>query len=659
MKERQRSESPYLPVPQSAILLHLMIREKSLALYKNRPVIVLEAHDKLEIRMEDGSTLKVREKDLEALHPGPVNSLPVAASGGDFETARSMAEAGQSLSYAALADLVFGSAGPAEVLACWAEGQEALRFKQTPGGLVPLSDEEVAQEADKRARKENEASQRSAFIERAKLAKAGKRGGQGGQSSEELEKIGASAFFEPGDDRFLAEMEAYAFGKSQKCRLAGEIGLAESPEAIHSFLLKSAVWDEKTNPWPSRAGCVVSPPKMALGPEKTGLVRSDLRDLKSWAIDNEWSHDPDDAVAWRDGWVYVHVADPAAAIRPGDEAEREARGRGTTLYLPEGTVPMLPDEALERFGLGLSETSPALTVRMRVDADGSIAEAEVMASTVKVRRSHYAEADRFIDEGEAPELAALAGIAESRKARRLSQGAIEIDIPEVRVFVKNGQVEIAELPETRSSGIVRELMLLAGEGLARWAWERKLPFPFYSQEAPAEAGSNAEGQSLSAQFARRRLMRGGITGPTPAAHRGLGLPFYAQATSPLRRYQDLLGHMQARAFLEGRDPLPADDVMRFCAEAQAGSAATRQAERSSELHWTLAWLVQHPGWEGEGVIVGAGGQGSWQVYIPSLGLETRLRLGPGHELDERLALRTARIDLPKLESAFDEAGKGS
>jgi len=627
-----------------------------MALYKNRPVMVLEARDKLEIRLEDGSTLKVREKDLEALHPGPISAMPAPASGGDFDTARSMAEPGQALSYAALADLVFGSAGPAEVLACWAEGLEGSRFRQVAGALIPMSDEEVALAAEKRARKEGEANQRAAFIERAKLAKAGK---HGGQTLQVQQGNNASPYFETGDDRFLAELEAFALGKSQKCRLAGEIGLAETSEAVHNYLLKTSCWDEKTNPWPSRAGCVLAAPKMPLGPEKSDLVRKDLRELKSWAIDNEWSHDPDDAVAWQDGWVYVHVADPAAAIRPGDEAEREARGRGTTLYLPEGTVPMLPDEALERFGLGLSGTSPALTVRMRVDADGSIAEAEVMASTVKVRRSHYAEADRFIDGGEAPELAALAGIAEARKARRLSQGAIEIDIPEVRVFVRNGLVEIAELPETRSSGIVRELMLLAGEGLARWAWERKLPFPFYSQEAPAEAGASAEGQSLSAQFARRRLMRGGITGPTPAAHRGLGLPFYAQATSPLRRYQDLLGHMQARAFLEGREPLPADEVMRSCAEAQAGSAATRQAERSSELHWTLAWLVQHPGWEGEGVIVGAGGQGSWQVYIPSLGLETRLRLGPGHGLDERLALRTARIDLPKLESAFDEVGKGS
>lgn len=630
-----------------------MIAAKSLALYKNRPVIVLEAHDKLEIRTEDGTVLKVREKDLEALHSGPITTLPEAATGGDFETARSMAEPGQSLSFMDLAELVFGSAGPAEVLACWKEGLDASRFRLEEGRLIPLKDEEVAREAEKRAKKEGEANQKAAFIERAKLAKSGKHGGQ------TPEKSDSNAFFEASDDRYLAEMEAFALGKSQKCRLAGEIGIAESQEAVHAFLLKTEVWDERKNPWPSRAGCTLNIPRMSLGPERAGLPRSDLRDLTSWAIDNEWSHDPDDAVAWKDGWVYVHVADPAAAIRPGDEAEREARGRGTTLYLPEGTVPMLPDEALERFGLGLTETSPALTIKMRVGQDGSVGDVEVMASTVKVRRSHYAEADRFIAGSEAPELAALADIAEARKARRLAQGAIEIAIPEVRVFVKEGHVEIATLPETRSSGIVRELMLLGGEGIARWAWERKLPFPFYSQEAPAEAGAAAEGQTLSAQFAKRRLMRGGITGPTPAAHRGLGLPFYAQATSPLRRYQDLLGHMQARAILEGREPLSADEVMRYCAEAQAGSAATRQAERSSELHWALAWLIQNPGWEGEGVIVGAGGQGSWQVYIPSLGLETRLKLGPGRSLDERLELTTARIDLPKLESSFNETGKSA
>jgi len=157
----------------------------------------------------------------------------------------------------------------------------------------------------------------------------------------------------------------------------------------------------------------------------------------------------------------------------------------------------------------------------------------------------------------------------------------------------------------------------------------------------------------SAQFARRRLMRAGISGPTPTAHRGLGLSFYAQSTSPLRRYQDLLGHMQIRAVLAGREPLSSDEVQRRCALAQAAQSGTKAAERASDLHWAIVYLLRHPGWEGEGVIVGQAGPAS-VVYLPELGLETKLKLGPGRALDERLRLKVARLDLAALESSFDE-----
>jgi len=91
------------------------------------------------------------------------------------------------------------------------------------------------------------------------------------------------------------------------------------------------------------------------------------------------------------------------------------------------------------------------------------------------------------------------------------------------------------------------------------------------------------------------------------------------------------------------------------AASQAASAATRQAERASELHWTLAFLRRDPDWEGEAVIVGPAGPGAWQAYLPVLGLETRLKLGRDRALDERVRVRLARVDLATLESSFDEA----
>jgi exoribonuclease-2 len=636
-----------------------MFRAESLALYKSRPVVVVEPRDRIEIRLEDGSTIRVRDKDLVLLHEGPVKDLPRSAEGGDFETARRMLLPDASPSWTELADLVFGESGPGQVLACWREASKGLLFKIEEGNPVPLDDDAVAREAQKRARKESEAGERAAFLERAKRIKAHSRGlGPGADGA----RAQSMAFEEP-DRRFLAEIEALAYGKSEKSKACVDLGISETPEAAQALLLAVGVWDETINPHPLRALCPLTSPKAEIGPELDDLERVDLTAMESLAIDNSWSNDPDDAIAWDGRAAWVHVADPASAILPDSPSDREALARGSTLYLPESTVPMLPDEALRRYGLGLSDTSPALSFRIDLAEDGSISGVETMASIVRVKRCSYGDADLLLDAGKAPGLAALAALAARRRARRVSNGAIEIDIPEVRISVEGEprEIRIDAVPKDRSSGIVREMMLLAGEAAARWAFERGLPFPFYGQEAPSDMGAAAlgelspEGESgLSVQFARRRLMRAGMWGPSPSAHRGLGLSFYAQVTSPLRRYQDLLGHIQLRALLAGRPPMDADEVSRRCALAQAASAATRQAERASDLHWTIAYLARHRDWAGEAIVVGGAGPGVWQAYIPELGLEARLRLGADRALDERIRIRLVRAELPSLETSFEE-----
>ncbi|MGA2546137.1 MAG: RNB domain-containing ribonuclease [Rectinemataceae bacterium] len=661
-----------------------MFYAQTLVLYKNRPALVLEVRDRIEIGLEDGSSLRVRDKDLVFLHGGPVKVIPRPAEGGDFETARRMLmPEAASLSWAELAELVFGDSGPAQVLACWLEATKGLLFRLEGGMPVPLDDEAVAKEGQKRARKEGEAAERAAFIERAKRIKTFRR--KAGAAEEEA----APPAFEESDGRFFAEIEALAYGKSAKSRTCAELGISENSEAAHAFLIAVGHWDEMVNPHPHRALCSLAAPKIELGPDLGDLSRVDLTGMESWAIDNPWSKDPDDAIAWDGSSVWVHVADPASAILPDSDVDKEALARGSTLYLPELTAPMLPDEALRRYGLGLSrqeagsdptvsrptqaretaqigELSPALSFRIDLAADGSITGVEACASTVRVRRCSYGEADRLVDEGKAPVLAALAELAARRGRRRAENGAVEIDIPEVRITVEGAgtarEIRIESIPKNRSSGLVREMMLLAGEAAARWAFERGLAFPFYGQEAPSDMGPSGAPESLALQFARRRLMRAGMWGPSPSAHRGLGLPFYAQITSPLRRYQDLLGHMQLRAFLAratnvagvARAPLDGDEVSRRCALAQAASAATRAAERASDQHWTLAYLARHPNWTGDAIVGGGAGPGAWQVYLPELGLETRLRLGPDRALDEKISVRLVRADVAALESSFEE-----
>jgi len=137
------------------------------------------------------------------------------------------------------------------------------------------------------------------------------------------------------------------------------------------------------NPYPYRFSQSLSSAKIIVDPPSKDEERFDLTHLRSFAIDNAWSADPDDAVALEGNTLYVHVADPAAVIGPDSPADLEARNRGATLYLPEGTFRMIAEEALPLFALGLSEVSPALTFKIDLADDYSILSTEILRSWVR------------------------------------------------------------------------------------------------------------------------------------------------------------------------------------------------------------------------------------------------------------------------------------
>ncbi len=603
-----------------------MIIDGSLVMYKARPALARRDDDRIELSFSDGSTIRVRDKDVEVIHTGPLRTLPQPASGGEFDTAWEMT-AGSPLGLEELAELAFGASGPAERLACRLVAQEGVLFKMLDGKIFALSAEERANDEARKQRKEGEASERAAFVQRAKNLK-----------------------LEPGDERFWGEVEALALGKTQKSKTAGEIGAGDKPETAQAWLLKAGLWTPYINPHPSRSGHPSKAPDLELAPDDDS-GRADLTGMAAWAIDNAWSHDPDDAISWDGEAVWVHVADPASVITPGCPADVEASNRSGTLYLPEGAIPMLPDAALDRFGLGLSASSRALSFRIVPENDGMPGEISVVPSFVKVTRTSYGEADALLGSGPLAELTRLAGV---RGECRRHNGAVDIDLPEVRVWVEAGKPRIDPVPRHASSTVVREMMVLAGEAMARWAFARNLPFPYYSQEAPGSRDDIPEG--LAGEFAKRRLMRAGMAGVQPRAHQGLGVTMYAQATSPLRRYGDLLGHQQVRAAIaletgnSSAKPLPADELSMRLARAAAGNQAVRKAERQSELHWTLAWLLDRPGWEADAVVV-QNGSGEALLFIPAIGLETHIRAS-GLELNQNLRVQFMKADVSKLDAQF-------
>ena len=143
-------------------------------------------------------------------------------------------------------------------------------------------------------------------------------------------------------------------------------------------------------------------------------------------------------------------------------------------------------------------------------------------------------------------------------------------------------------------------------------------------------------------------------GLVPGPHAGLGLGMYSQVTSPLRRYGDLLCHEQLRAFLDGRDLIDKDAMLERLSAGDEAAYACKKAERKSDLHWTLVYLLQNPDWTGEAVCVDF--KGSEAVFmIPSLAQQTMFAPKNKLNLNDKVTVKVKSVDIPNLLVKFVEA----
>lgn len=617
-----------------------MIKINSLVLYKSNPATVTGTENgKFAIRYS-GGTQNVRENDMILLHEGPVT----------FETAMNFSEAD-------LAEL------QEEIKDCWELLRSDDETKDAPAGFadlsslsgrisgddswklysalksslffqqdmkafgkgqlvfIPRTEEEIEKIKNKNAEKEQEALLRDAFIQRLKNRK-----------------------LLPEDSRFMLDVEALALGKSDRSRTMQDAHLRQSPENAHRVLLETGIWNISKNPYPMRWGMSMRSASASLdSPADEERISVDG---VAWAIDNEHSTDPDDAVCFDGKYLWVHIADPASTVQPDSEVDRSARSRGATLYIPEGAVRMLCEKCPEDYALGLTAPSRALSFRLLLDDEGNIAECQVMKTLVNVRRLTYAQAQEMKDSSE---LKPLFDIAARNLERRRRSGAVSISIPEVNVWVDRSggddRVCVEQAVRYDSSEMIREMMLLAGEGAAKFAFRNSIPFPYISQEAPELPGSVPDG--LAGEFARRKCMKRRMVGLIPSMHCSLGLSMYSQVTSPLRRYGDLLAHMQLRAFIDGRNMLDRDTMLQMLMEGENAAQAASRASRKSEMQWKLVYLLQNPEWTGEAICVDLK-QKLPLWFIPSLGMETSFVVSGDIPLNGTVMVRAGRIDIPEL-----------
>ena len=312
--------------------------------------------------------------------------------------------------------------------------------------------------------------------------------------------------------------------------------------------------------------------------------REDLRGEFIVTIDPDDARDFDDAIhvekiggGWRLG---VHIADVAAYVEPDSPLDREARRRGNSVYLPDRVIPMLP----ERLSNGVCSLNPGVdrlthSVFIHFDKHGNAKSARFARSLVRsARRLTYKQAYAILTAAPGDQLGERLHLAWELAAllrqRRFEHGALDLDFPEVKVWVdKDGHpVKLERVENDKSHQLIEEFMLAANESVARELKKRAVPTIYRIHENPdpeklaefrefvlgfnytvGDVTHRAELQRLLAATRGKpeeQALKVGLLkslkrarySPQPLGHYGLAKANYLHFTSPIRRYADLVVH---------------------------------------------------------------------------------------------------------------------
>lgn len=485
---------------------------------------------------------------------------------------------------------------------------------------------------------------------------------------------GNSLEWEKSDRPRIELLERYAtLGEEASQRAAAQdilkaLGRKATAEASFQALVSMQLWDVHENLALRRRQipiefsdevmtvaqqCLVNPPP------DLDAQRLDLTHLKVYTVDDESTREIDDGLSAETldngrQRLWIHIADPTRWLVPGDDLDLSARRRCTTVYLPTGILPMFPEElATGPMSLIQGQVCCALSFGVILDEAGGIESYEIHASHIKpTYRLTYEDVDEMLELGlkTEPELIAIANWAKQRQAWRMDQGAININLPESSIKVDGEDITIEVLDESQSRLLVSEMMILTGEVAARYGEENNLPIPFRSQPQP-ELPSEEELLALPTGWVRdsalRRCMPRSEMGIIPARHSTLGLDHYSQATSPIRRYADLLVHFQLKAHLRG-DPLPftRDEMTELTQGVSTAAYEATMVERQTKRYWALEYLKRNADVQWETILL------RWLrqhenlglVIIEDLGLELAMRFDRSVDLGERFLVRVSQVN---------------
>ena len=346
--------------------------------------------------------------------------------------------------------------------------------------------------------------------------------------------------------------------------------------------------------------------------------REDLRKEFIVTIDPDDARDFDDAIQVeknKNGWrLGVHIADVAAYVEPGSALDREARRRGNSAYLPDRVIPMLP----ERLSNGVCSLNPGVdrlthSAFIHFDKNGVAKSARFSRSVIRsAHRLTYKQAYAILSSPPRDQLGERLHLAwelaSLLRRKRFEHGALDLDFPEVKVWVdKQGHpIRLERVENDESHQLIEEFMLAANEAVAREHKKRTIPTIYRVHENP-DPGKLAEYREFVLSFDYRvgdlthrgelQRLLAAIRGkpeeqalkvallkslkrarydPQPLGHYGLAKTNYLHFTSPIRRYADLVVHRSLGWDAAARRPYRMD-MGEIASIAQHISATERNA----------------------------------------------------------------------------------
>lgn len=570
---------------------------------------------------------------------------------------------------AELAEILFGGRGDAG--ARWTSQCSALlaalfadaiyfkrkvkAFQPRPAGLV----EDLLTAGRRRAEKEEARERTSEFLRRVLKRK--------GKTALEVPEALTEA---------IDQVQDYLYhrlsGPSVAVQLIEEwYDESQRRDAAYRILLKTGRIGRDVDPYLALAGIDTEFTATALGcalqlepyaAERDPDPREDVRELWTISVDDAGTREVDDAFTLElrpDGALRlgIHIADVAAFCQKNDALDREAARRALTVYLPRGSVTMFPERLSCEIASLLPEGDrPAVSLFVELDPDLNVVGTRLARTLVRVdQKLSYADVDRalageksVIDPSHHAALERAHAFAVGQQEARREAGALILERNDIVLSVDDDEITLDSLdPSTPSHVWVREMMILYNRLVAEHAREHGIPIIFRSQDPPEEplppVPDTYDPVVAESIF---RLMKPSRLTLTPLRHASLALDAYTQATSPLRRFADLVLQRQLVAHLAGREmPYEAAELMDVLQHADTVGRERSVLERKAKRAWSIAYLERYRREDQFAAILVKEDRGDAIVELEELLLRGPLETRPeGVAFGERVTVEVASID---------------